>query len=287
MNIRLFSIAFGDPFLGWYEHGLIRSLQWPQNREALKAVSGYDLWTTAKDQDRARAIAERLGIPVDIHLMGDGGKAELFPALIGQMTICKNHAFIWAAPDCIFGDGTIRTLVEVGRVPGICVAFIPLRVNEPGFLEAMGAGPLGNAELVKLGMSRAHRGFTDAEATLPRTNSWESAVSWRNIGGGMYAVTTRCPSSFFMQPTARDIKWMLDRPKFGNYDHQFPKNLIERQCQRVVGSSDAAFVVELTPLHVGVASLVDTNPNEPDRYIADLPHYAVNRNVLSIWRAAP
>lgn len=285
MKIRLFTIAFGDQFLDWFERGLIKSLCWPKNFEALRKVEAYDIWTTKRDEERAKTIASKLDLPVVTHIIGDKGKAELFPALIGQMLVSRNNAFIFAAPDCIFGDGTIKTLIEVGSVPGICVAFMPLRVNEPGFIEAMGDQPLTNAQLVTLGMSRAHRGFTDADATKPKSNSLESAISWRKIGDGLYAVTGRCPSSFFMQPIKQDIKWMQDRPKFGNYDHQFAGTLVEAQRQRVVGSSDAAFVVEITPLHIGVAALTDTNPLEPDRFWQTLPHYAVNRNVLCIWRA--
>lgn len=286
MKVRIFTIAFGEHYLGWFERGLVQSLMWPKNREAIRSrVEAYDVWTTAESAGRAHAIAERVGVPIDLHILGGGDRAALFPALIAQMELCYGKAFIFAGPDILFGDGTIGHMIEAGRVPGICVSFMPLRVNEPGFIEGLDGNPYSNARLVRYGMARAHRGFTDGEANLARTNSYHSGMSWRRLSEDLYAITGRLPSAFFMQPTRRDVKWMLDRPKFGNYDHQFAKTLVDAQRQRVIGSSDAAFAVEVTPLVTGVAELTDTDPREPDRFIQDLSHYAVNRNVLAIWRA--
>jgi hypothetical protein len=286
MTLRLFTIVYGDRHLDWFERGLMKSLLWPNNSATLREkASVYDIWTTARDKPRAVAIAARLGIPVECHAIGDSGKAELFPALLGQMQLCKDNAFIFAAPDNVFGDGTIRTLVEVGSVKGICVSFIPLRVNETGFLAAMGDAPLSNAQLVKLGLARAHRGFNDACATTPQNNSFASGVSWRKLSEDMVAVTARCPSAYLMQPTARDIKWFMDKPKFGNYDHAFPRLLIESQRQRVIGSSDAAFTVEITREQEAIAPMAATDPAEPDKFIKQEPHYGVNRNTVCIWRA--
>ena len=286
MKVRIFTIAFGEHYLDWFERGLVRSLMWPKNRAAIRGwVEAYDVWTTAGSADQARWIAERVGVPVDLHILGGTDRAALFPALMAQMELCVGKAFIFAGPDILFGDGTIGHLIEAGRVPGICVSFMPLRVNEPGFIEGMDGEPYSNARLVKYGMSRAHRGFTDGEATRERTNSYHSGMSWRTLSEGLYAVTGRCPSAFYMQPSRRDIKWFLDRPKFGNYDHQFGKVLVDAQRQRVIGSSDAAFAVEVTPLAAGVAPMETTDPNDPDRFNQDLSHYAANRNVLAIWRA--
>jgi hypothetical protein len=289
--IRLFTIVFGDQFMHWFEHGLLLSLSWPKNRAALEKVVAWDIWTTSADEQRVMAIAGRLGVPVVVHseIPETRPKESLFAALIGQMKLCKESrsAFFFASPDSVFGDGTVPSLFEVGIPEGICVAVTPMRVASEGFLEAMGTAPVSNAGLVRLGFERMHEAFRMGDASLPNTNSYASGLSWRRIGDGLYAVSFRMPSAYLMQPTGGDVKWMLDRPKFGNYDHQFPKILVEQQRQRVIGSSDAAFVVELTPAAVGNAPLVETNPNEPDRYIRDYAHHIVNRNTVAIWRAQP
>lgn len=288
-SVRLFTIAFGDRYLDWFDRACARSLEWPDNkRQIQERVEAWDIWAPEKDAKRALGIAARLGIPVVHHpkVRGDLEENNLFKALIGQMGLCADKsAFIFAAPDNIFGDGSIRTLLDIGSVPGICVAVPTLRVAEEGFLEAMPDGPMKNAELVKFSMPRVHQAFLDGDVTKPSNNGWISGVTWRPLADGLYAVTHRMPSSYLMQPKRTDVKWFLDRPKFGCYDHQMPQILVNQERQRVVGSSDAAFMVELTTKDTWCPPLYPTDSANPDRYRGDLSHHVVNRNVVCIWRA--
>lgn len=292
--VRIFSIVYGQRFIDWFERGCIRSLKWPKNLAALRMAEAWDVWTMPADEDRVRWLAESLGIPIETHLLspysdGDDAarKEQLRLALTFQMRACRDSkAFLWIAPDSIFGDGSIASFMALGSVPGICVATAPMRVNADGFIEAM-HNPMSNADLVRLSFERMHRGFRDANAELPETNSYISGVSWRQIGEGLYAVTHLKHSSYLMQPTKKDVDWWERMNKFGAYDHSLPKLLVADQRQRVIGSSDAAFVAELTPEDVGVPKLKPTDPNEPDRYDHEQHgHHAVNRNVVCIWRAA-
>lgn len=289
MDLRLFSIVFGDRYLDWFERACVLSLSWPINREALKRAKVWDIWTTTSSAERAESIAAKLGIPVAIHADIEDSKdsLNLSKALHAEIELCANEsgAMLWVAPDSIFGDGTIRTFLETATVPGICVAHGPMRVNQGGFLEAMGPGPVSNARLVKLAFERMHAGFRAADVSLPQTNSYKSGLSWRKIGDKLYAVTHLLPSSYLLQPNRRDLKWMLSKPKFGNYDHSFPSVLVDQQRQRVIGSSDAAFVAELTMETVDKAPLSTVIPEWPDKFWQDLPHHGVNRNVVVIWRA--
>lgn len=291
--VRIFSIVYGQKFLDWFERGCIRSLKWPRNLAALRTAEAWDLWTMPADEARVRWLAEGFGIPVEMHLLkpysdGDDAarKEALKTALMSEMRACRDSkAFLWIAPDSIFGDGSIASFMALGSVPGICVATAPMRVNADGFVEAM-RDPMSNAELVRLSFERMHRAFREADATLPDTNSYISGVSWRQIGDGLYAVTHLKHSSYLMQPTKRDVDWFERMNKFGAYDHSLPKMLVAEQRQRVIGSSDAAFVAELTPEDLGIPKLRPTDPNEPDRYDHEQHgHHAVNRNVVCIWRA--
>jgi hypothetical protein len=294
--VRIFSIVFNEPYLTWFEQGCVRSLLWPRNAEALKAAARWDIWTTPADAERVRAIASRAGLPLNLNANITGGswsdkepmKANLLRALLTEMEQCaaEDAAFLWLAPDSIFGDGTIGSIMALGAVPGVSVSLAPMRVNAEGFVDAMGSEPLSNAALVRLSFERAHQAFKDAEATLAYSNSYKSGVSWRRIGAGLYAVTHRKHSSYLTQPTKSDVRWFRDRPKFGNYDHAFPSKLIEEQRQRVIGSSDAAFVAELTTEGSHMAPVQPADPAEPDRYWQDLPNYRANRSVVAIWRAA-
>lgn len=265
-----------------------------QNRAALKGAVRWDIWTTPADADRVLAIASRVGVPVHLNTSLTGGswadkeplKANLLRALLTEMEQCAaaGAAFLWLAPDSIFGDGTVASVMALGVVPGVCVAFAPMRVNAAGFIDAMGQGPVSNAQLVRLAFERSHQSFKDADAALPSTNSFESGVSWRRIGAGLYAVTHRKHSAYLMQPTKADVKWFMAKQKFGAYDHSFPARLVDEQRQRVIGSSDAAFTVELTPAESHRAKVAPNEVVEPDRYWQDLSNHRANRNVLAIWR---
>ena len=93
-------------------------------------------------------------------------------------------------------------------------------------------------------------------------------------------------SGMLGQPTETDAKWFRDMNKFGSYDHSFPRRLVDEQRQRVIGSSDAAFVVELTPPRSNAPRLQPTDPSAPDRFNAAEAHHLANRNLVAIWRAA-
>jgi hypothetical protein len=288
-RFRLFSIVFSEPYLTYFERGCVRSLMWPDNRASLGKVEAWDIWTQEPFREQVEAIVKPCGIPIEWHTdVTYGGKKDnsLAQVLIGEMHLCLSRGvgMLWAAPDCIFGDGSIRTLTALATVPGISPCLMPIRVKAKEFLAEMGDEPISNAGLVRMGMRHAYEGFLQANAELSDTNSVNSGVSWRKIGPGLYAITTRVPSAFILQPTKRDIQWFGDKPKFGNYDHQFGHILLQEGRQRIIGSSDAAFVVELTHDPASSAKTQRSNPAEPDRYFQNLPHYLVNRNTLCIWR---
>lgn len=270
------------------------SLLWPRNHTALKRAVAWDLWSMPEDAERVESIAVRLGVPVVMNMMvpyEENNSAErkhrLKIALTSELRDCQDKsAFLWIAPDSVFGDGSVQSIVELGVVPGICVALAPMRVRAEMFIEALGAGPVSNAELVRHSFERMHKSFEDANATLPDTNSYVSGVSWRNIGPGLYAITHRKHSMYLMQPSRADVEWFTRMNKFGAYDHSFPKIIIQKQRQRVIGSSDAAFVAELTAFDAHVPKCMITNQAEPDYFNQDLENHAVNRNVVCIWRAA-
>lgn len=287
-KVRLFSIAYGDLYLDWLERACIRSLKWPKNYAALQErVRGWDVWTTKPYAERARAIAETLGFPVEIHDTMSGVREELGYALHGQVKLCYEGdvGMLWVAPDSIFGDGTIRSFMEIGRPRNLSVALAPMRVDCEGFLEALGDGPVSNARLVRHSFERMHPGFAAGEATREKTNTFKSGVYWRKIDEGLYAVSHRLPSPYLYQPMEGDHKWMLEHPKLAQYDHRFPSVLVDQQRQRVIGSSDAGFVAELTRRDVDAPEAELPDPFEPDKYFLGFSHNKANRNLVAIWRA--
>jgi hypothetical protein len=87
-----------------------------------------------------------------------------------------------------------------------------------------------------------------------------------------------------MTPEQKDVDWYRKNPKLGYWDSKFPETLVPDQRQRVIASSDAVFICELTPESRPLPPVVKADA-EIDKYEHNLAHHAINRNIVSIWRA--
>jgi hypothetical protein len=282
--VRLFSMMWGKPYVDLFEQACAKSLNWPKNREAAKRFQAWDLWTTPQEQWRVRDIASALGVPLCLHptLNVSTMKAN-FQALVGEIQLCEERgaAFLFAAPDSIFGDGSVGSLLEIGEPQRVCVAAAPMRVRET-ILPELGTN-IPNSVLVGLGFKHMHRYFAEAKVG-EKTNSLSTGISWKLIGEGLYAVQYRNYSSYYMTPEKKDVEWFRLRPRLGYYDSVFPETLIPDQRQRVVGSSDAVFVAEVTPDSRALPPLTVADA-EPDKFEGSLAHHVANRGLTCIWRS--
>jgi hypothetical protein len=282
-SFRLFSMMWGKPYVDLFEQACAKSLNWPKNREAAKRFAAWDLWTTPQEQWRVRDIASALGVPLCLHpvLNASTMKAN-FQALVGEIQLCEERgsAFLFAAPDSIFGDGSVESLLEIGEPPRICVAAAPMRVRET-ILPELGSD-IPNSVLVGLGFKHMHRYFAEARVG-EKTNSLSTGISWKPIGEGLYAVQYMQHSAYLMTPEKKDVEWFRKNPRLGFYDSLFPETLIPDQRQRVVGSSDAVFVCEVTPDSRPLPPLSGAGA-EPDKFEKSLAHHVANRGLTCIWR---
>lgn len=290
MKMRLFSLVWGEPYCTWFENALIRSLMWPTNHEAILAhATEFNIYTRDEDRERLRPIAERLGVHVQFHpfTRNNSSGETLQPCLLDHLRNCQleNVAAFIAPPDTIFGEGTVATICEVGRLPGICVAVPHVRANAQTLV--LPARPVSNSELVDIAWENLHKTWIDANADLAETNSFHGGVSWRQLRKGLYAVTHRLPTCYLANVTQSDVQWFSAQWETGTWDHTWPVKLVKEQRQRVIGSSDAAFMIELTQPHENnPPTEPHRNPDEPDMFWRDLEHSYVNRNQVSIFRGA-
>ena len=280
MRVRLSTLVFGDRFLSLFSKS-VRSISWPKNRAALKDA----VWSIHTDRaEKARMIVEPLGIEVEINPVPAGGVGvKLLNSLIMDMEKCVGgDALLTAQPDTIFGDGTIKTLVDFGlEGPNAISASHPRVVAEtfPDLHE-----PISNAKLVGLAFDHLHPGWEASDMRAGENNCFTGGVAWREIDQGLYAVTVRIPTTYLVRPRSSDVDF-LKTCKEGGWDHVWPQKLVEEQRHRLIGSSDAAFMVELTELKRKGALPRAARIDEPDAYRHNLDHHRTNRNSLVIWRA--
>lgn len=290
MKARLFSLVWGEPYVSWFESALVESLCWSKNLEAVRrwAVE-FNIYTRDQDRDRLRSIAERVGVPIQFHpfAINNSSGESLQPALLDHMRNCQQDgsAMFIAPPDTIFGNGSVDAICQVGRLPGLCVAVPHVRINA-GCLPALAGREWANDELVDFCFKNLHRTWLDANADLPNTNSFLGGVSWKTLRQGLYAVTHRLPTTYLANVDLSDVEWFGRQWETGTWDHTYPTKLVKEQRHRVIASSDAAFIAELTRETENLPTCQPIDLNEPDKFHRDLEHNFVNRNVVSIFRGA-
>lgn len=288
MKMRLFSLVWGEPYSTWFEQALVASLLWPKNIEAIRAhATEINIYTRDQDRERLRSIAEELGVPLQFHPFEfrQSSGETLQPALLDHMRNCQQTgvAMFMAPPDTIFADGAIPAICEVGQARDVCVAVPHVRVNA-GSWPPPGGKPFSPAQLVDHAFRNLHPTWRDADARLKNTNSRLGGVSWKPIGPSIYAVTHRLPTTYLANLNASDIEWFSRQFETGTYDHTWPAKLVKDQRQRVIASSDAAFIVELTRENENIPPVEMADQSEPDKFWRDLEHNYVNRAVVTIFR---
>ncbi len=297
--LRIYTVVWGDVCLNYMEKGLITSLCWPKNKAALQHAV-YSIYTMPSEIERVTEIAARL-LPRDkieckslLDLLGGAmptGQAFLFRALINEMHECLSGGdqFLMAPPDTIFSEGSIDTLLAEGEPSGRCVAVAHPRVH-PSILDHITErDPVSGDQFVSHTFKNLHRTWSDAEIGRDMVNSYTGGVSWRKLPNGMISVCHRLPTIYLANLQATDLTFFT-HPKpgvqqsFGYWDHQWPSELTNCGRQRLIGSSDAAFIVELTEPDENIPMVRPANPWDPTAFSRSEPHNLASFNSAVIFR---
>ena len=293
MKARMLTIVWGPQHLDWFERACVASLGQRDNFAALaEHVRTWDIVTQSSDAAAVQEIASRLQLPVELHTdqsLGGSPGMTLQREIMAQMMRCLDDqsALFMAPPDSIFGDGTVQSVFAIGQPKAVCVAVPHVRVT-PQILKEPAPGRT-NAALVAASWRHLHRTWIEAEATREQTNTWAGGVSWRKVGADLYAVTHRLPTVYLAQFDQTDLQWwttwQAQRGLNGAWDHFWPSKLVAESRQRVVGSSDAAFIAEVTPEFGNIPPCSASDPEEPDKCWGQGAHFVINRNVMAFFRA--
>lgn len=261
----------------------LASLDWPQNKKALERAT-WSIYTTKEDEASVREILGDRRVEVTLIRASIDIGQQLSKCLLSELAACyqRRAAMLLAPPDTIFGDGTIQNLVSLGEDGNNAIAAPHPRVVLETFPDLK--EPASNAQLVSLAFEHMHEVWQLSNTRLVKNNVYGSGTAWREISPNLYAVTMRIPTPYFIRPLARDVE-TLEAAGSGGWDHKWPQSLIREQRHRIVGSSDGAFMVELSPLNLPQGKTRDINWDEPDEYSGKLLHHQINRNTVTIWRA--
>ena len=278
MPLRIFTLVYGK-HLDWFKRSSA-SIGW--NREALEGA----LWRIYTDDEACvrEILKTDLELSFEAVRPSVGTGAGLLQAMIQELETCvqEESAFLAAPPDMIFGAGTIQTMRKIASEGKyLCVTVPHPRVVADTFPELE---TTSNARLVKLAIEHMHPAWQVSNIDLPENAAYPTGVAWRPVGKNLDAVSARVPTPHLVQAKLADIEFLKSKGP-GAWDHLWPEELVKEQRQRIIGSSDAAFMVELTPRNRHMAHCYRRLAQEPDKYKLNLEHHKVNRNTVTIWRA--
>ncbi len=254
--IKIFCPCWGH-FESYLEKGLKVSLDWPRNKMAIEYAGGLD-WV----------------IPRSFN--------EIMPMLLQTIHRCivEKQGMIMALPDMIFSDGTIATMIEMGKDPGTCISFAHIRVT-PSYLTVLKPN-------LKNSWDHRHENWIQSNRFLDPNNSWSSGIQWRSLDDETIAIQHRLPSVSYANFTWSDLCYFAKQDRFLTWDTYWPGAvLFEEGRLRYVGSSDAAFAVEITELETHGQPLTPLDPENPDKYHMTEVHNFVNRCFVYILRKEP
>lgn len=295
MKRRFVVFAYGDEHASLYESIAVRSASHRRNRPAFEdaVISVYSDNATMERIARAsRTLAQ-----VETHLVDTtpGHYAAQVKVFLDEMGRCvrDDAAMILLNPDCFWGDGSLTNMIRIAGEQPVCIAVPHPRVDAKKFQDEWDYRLVNwgrdiepdNSGLVSMAMQTLHSSWKDADTAKGEANSFLTGIGMREISRGIYAVHHLLPTVFYARPSARDYGFFKQNAGIpGLWDHHWPQVLVEDSRLRVVGSSDAVFLVELTNADTHGTEKQKIDPVKPDAYNRTAPHIETNRMFVSVWR---
>lgn len=289
MKFQILSVFWGQQHLEWFREGCLKSLAFTDNYKAIKEhCSKWNIFTNPEYLDYAKELMKTTFPDTVMNIQSTEELRTytdtLQSALVYQIDEClkSKDRFLFAPPDTIFANGTVKNLMTFGREKRTCVAVAHPRVL-PGILMRLNQFQKPE-ELVKAFTEYMHPSFEDAEVGHKRQNSFIGGIRWERLDTNNISVTHHLPTIYFADFTQEDLMYFKTQTSFGSYDHLWPADILLRaNRQRYVGSSDGAFIMELTERW---KNLPPVKPGNPDDFWANHAHNLHNRSTAVIFRAS-
>lgn len=295
-KLRIYTAAWNDKYIDLFEKTVFRSFSWPDNLKTLKNENvTWSFYTNKESSTKLLQLAKRLELDNyevrEVPHHSDMG-VSLLKCFSREIEHClsDNAKLLLAPPDSLFGDGSLKSIFELGSQPESCVAVAHPRVLNTIFEypEDLNLNePVTNSQLVSASFRHLHRSWSEAQYGYDKINSYVGGVMWRQIKKGLYSIQHRLPTNYLMHFTQSDLQFFTDPKRycvFGDIDHLWPMKLIEEQRQRVVGSSDLAFICEVTDKQMNIPPNYPLDRNEPDRFWRNAYHNKIFRQFNVVFR---
>lgn len=294
--LRIYTAVWGKKFIELFKKTALKSLHWQQNLEALMNVNQPIIWSLYSNEEDLTEVEtivqDAFGDFITIETNSFSEKIEgnhpkmgnlILDCFVKEIEKClqANAKLLLAPPDTIFGDGSLRGLFTVGAHKGICVA-----VPHPRVLDTIlkSDDQLTNPQLVSLAWQHLHRTWSEAKSDREKNNAHVGGIYWKEVKKGLYTVQHRLPTNYLIHFNKDDLEFFKNQISFGVIDHLWPIFLLKREQQRYIGSSDVAFIVEVTEEKQNVPPCYPVNINQPDGFWRQEFHNKIFRQMIAVFR---
>jgi len=305
-RLHIFTPVWGEHFTNLFKNALGRSLQWPKNAESVKNCT----WTIFTDSERSKEHLTKAALEIvptaqlifHINSRLTEPNAPIgalkMQALLKAIRFCidNKQPMLMSTPDFIWADGTIENMYTESydsEGQNLCVSIAHMRAL-PSLLDPL--AELSSFESQKLlysALEHAHESWTRCEVGTDPNGIYHSGIAWRFVDRkSLITVQHQMPSPFLVHFTESDLKeferWKgITPPAFGEWDHNWPTKLIEEGRLRYIGSSDVAFMVEITEADKNVPPLNPARrPHDAFfRENSDIEkHLKIQKQFISVFR---
>jgi len=298
--LRIYTAVWNDRYLNLFEKTILRSFGWKKNKEALQAHKPtWSFHTTKESAAKLIPMCKKLGIEdyevTELIPQTFDGKTDIGWCLLehfkAEINRCleTNSKLLLAPPDSLYGDGSIENILREGNQDGVCVAVphprvLPSIFEYPSILAESLNDELSNPQLVTESFNHLHRTWSDAQYGLPKINSRVGGVLWKKLRKGLYTVQHHLPTNYLLHFQPSDLQFFEQQIVFGAIDHIWPTKLIQEKRERVIASSDVAFLCEVTEKNENVPPSYPYMESEPDRFWRNAPHNDFFKQIKCTFR---
>jgi hypothetical protein len=295
--LRLWTCVWGDKHLDWFKRYAIRSLSFEKNRQAIEGAT-WAFLTTGEDRPKIEAMMTAAPFRLrDIEYIILGPEFKQNPHAAGAFLnqgfqIEINHSITYGAqtliapPDTIWGDGSVAHMREMARQRDSVVFAVHVRTLPE--IENEIKDNMTNAQLVGAAFKHLHATWEHAQDGLEKVNSYIGGVLWRYLSENLYGATHRLPTPYLINFTPEDLVYFRNQLHFGVLDHSWPNDcLIDTERMRLCGSSDTAFMVEITEAQNNIPPVAAYHAGDADHFWRNLKHNKINRMFSVTLRGEP
>jgi len=289
------TMVWGDKYIDWFFDYSLPSIMQSGN---LPAIEGKDIvfYIYTKECDIHILDKRMKGNLYNYKIysedeFSDNARDMVINFIINTLEdgVKKNAMILWMPPDCIYSDRSVYNLVTLSDRKGVSIAVPHARVSsscvrDSGIINNFLDSKVDSSLLMDLTLQCMHASLRFADETL-NNNTTDGGIATRKLDKNNLAVIHNIPSVQLYSPTNDDISFYKKRVTFSDNDHVWPHMLYRQSRLKVVGSSDIAFLVELTDDDDKTPDLTKDMRYNDEISIHNKPFCNYSNVIIHSWRS--